>query len=50
MSIGIYKWGWGDGSENVAFWGWIGGASAAVYRNAFVPSIVMDSNRVKVVI
>ncbi|MBI5586813.1 MAG: hypothetical protein HY889_00425 [Deltaproteobacteria bacterium] len=20
--IGVYKWGWGDGSENIAFWGW----------------------------
>lgn len=21
--IGVYKWGWGDGSENIAFWGWV---------------------------
>lgn len=50
MSIGIYKWGWGDGNENAAFWGWVGGvASTAVYRNAFVPSIVMGPNRIKIV-
>lgn len=50
MSIGIYKWGIGDGSENTAFWGWMGGtASAVVYRNAFVPSIVMDSGTIKIV-
>lgn len=21
--IGIYKWGWGDNSSSVAFWGWV---------------------------
>lgn len=25
MSIGVYRWGWGDESESVAFWGWRGG-------------------------
>jgi len=50
MSMGIYKWGIGDGSENVAFWGWIGNGPVVFPKNAFVPSIVKDSNRIKIVI
>lgn len=56
--IGIYKWGWGDCSENTAFWGWLeslltrGDAPASIVRVDLkpdsvlgdkAPGVVMDS-------
>ena len=34
--IGVYKWGWGEGSENTAFWGWVEGLVARPYPVAFI--------------
>lgn len=53
--IGVYRWGWGDESENIAFWGWVenllarGDAPAAIVRSEFKPSTVL-CNKARMVV
>lgn len=53
--IGIYKWGWGDGSENTAFWGWLesllrqGDAPASIVRGELKPNSVLGDKAPRVV-
>lgn len=53
--IGIYKWGWGDCSENTAFWGWLeslltrGDAPASIARVDLKPNSVLEDKAQRVV-
>ena len=49
--IGVYKWGWGEGSENTAFWGWVeglmgrGNATASIVKGEIRQNSVLWRRR-----